>query len=280
MTTQNTHPIADAGDDRAVRSGVTVTLDASRSYDLEGHELIFTWFQLEGPTVALSNSRSARPEFMSPTTAALLRFSVLVSDGALVSYDEVLIRVVDTGPHTQLPPLTLRESVLPGSGVSDLVRAVDQVIREHLYEISIGVGEYMNPEAAPAHLLPWLAHHYRANLWDPILDEAVQRRLISDAWYYNTYRGSGAVLSRFAETVGFIYRLVFRTLPSGARAGVTVNITPFGEVVTSSEWRSYVRRAFLSLLPLRWAIDDVNIRQTYGFSVSARAALRRRRRHR
>ena len=83
----NTAPIADAGADRTITEYETVILDGSDSADPDGDALTFAWTQTEGPDVELSNANSATPSFEVPAVSepTTMRFSLVVSDGALTS---------------------------------------------------------------------------------------------------------------------------------------------------------------------------------------------------
>jgi hypothetical protein len=82
-TARNRAPIADAGADRTVTSGASVTLDASGSSDPDTDPLQYDWIQIDGPAVSLSGSDSAAPSFTAPvvTTPRTLTFELLVRDG-------------------------------------------------------------------------------------------------------------------------------------------------------------------------------------------------------
>ncbi len=87
-------PSVDAGVDRTVNEGASVTLAATAS-DLENQSLTYTWTQTGGPAVALSNASVASPSFTAPEglTNVSLTFQVAVSDGTSTTYDSVTIHV-------------------------------------------------------------------------------------------------------------------------------------------------------------------------------------------
>ena len=80
-TPANNLPVANAGLDRTVDTGVTVTLQGSGT-DLDGDTLTYLWEQLNtgAPTVTLSNNAVARPTFSAPTMPTILKFQLTVSD--------------------------------------------------------------------------------------------------------------------------------------------------------------------------------------------------------
>jgi len=59
-------PIADAGDDQTVNENTTVTLDGLSSVDPEGENLSYSWRQVVGPSVTLSDPAAEQPSFPSP----------------------------------------------------------------------------------------------------------------------------------------------------------------------------------------------------------------------
>ncbi len=97
----NSPPDADAGTDRAVEEGMTVTLDASQTSDPDGDAIVsYRWTQLSGRPVTLSHPASATATFVPPpvSDAETLGFRVTVADAAgLQASDDVEITVVDNG---------------------------------------------------------------------------------------------------------------------------------------------------------------------------------------
>jgi hypothetical protein len=59
-------PIADAGADQTVNENSAVTLDGLGSVDPEGQNLSYSWRQVVGPSVALSDPAAEQPSFPSP----------------------------------------------------------------------------------------------------------------------------------------------------------------------------------------------------------------------
>jgi len=79
----NVAPIASAGTNQTVTSGVTVTLNGTASSDPDGSVAGYAWSQTSGaPTVTLSSGTTSQPTFPAPTvtTAATLTFSLVVTD--------------------------------------------------------------------------------------------------------------------------------------------------------------------------------------------------------
>ncbi len=80
VTVVNRVPAADAGPDRGVRKGETVTLDGRGSEDLDGDLLAYTWRQTDGPAVSLTGGGTATPTFVA-RAAGVYRFELTVEDG-------------------------------------------------------------------------------------------------------------------------------------------------------------------------------------------------------
>jgi len=92
---ENTPPTADAGDDRNVVAGLTVTLRGSGSSDPCVDALTFSWTQTGGVAVALSDPTEAQPTFIVPDDAESLSFALTVDDGqAGVASASVTLTVV------------------------------------------------------------------------------------------------------------------------------------------------------------------------------------------
>jgi uncharacterized protein (TIGR03382 family) len=91
-------PNANAGPMQGAMFNVNVTLNASASTDPNGDTLTFSWTQLSGTAVTLTNPNTATPSFTTPGVPDLLVFQVTVSDpGGLSDTATVTIHVNATG---------------------------------------------------------------------------------------------------------------------------------------------------------------------------------------
>jgi hypothetical protein len=98
VTNVNQVPAADAGLDQTVDEGAAVTLQGTASGDPDGDALTYSWTQVGGPAVALSDPTSAVPAFTAPEVGpggATLVFQLVVSDGSASATDLVTITVRD-----------------------------------------------------------------------------------------------------------------------------------------------------------------------------------------
>jgi hypothetical protein len=94
---ENRPPVAEAGQNQRFLPGETVVLDGGASADPEAGGLTFSWSQVEGTPVTLSNPYTAQTSFTAPEVAAAgetLRFELTVTDdGGLMSQDTCLVTV-------------------------------------------------------------------------------------------------------------------------------------------------------------------------------------------
>ena len=96
LTVQNVAPTADAGSDQQWGVNQTVALNGSGSDD-NGDTLSYGWVRTGGPAVILSNPATPTPTFTTPDSAAVLTFTLTVTDtGNLTGTDTVVITVAST----------------------------------------------------------------------------------------------------------------------------------------------------------------------------------------
>ena len=120
VTADNDAPTADAGTNKTVDAGATVTLSGSGT-DPEEQPLTYSWRQTSsGTTVALSSTSVAAPTFTAPALreAEDLTFELTVSDGTLSTIATVTITVnaADTTPDAF--SFTEQTGVEPGADVT------------------------------------------------------------------------------------------------------------------------------------------------------------------
>ena len=90
----NSAPTANAGSDITAQLGMVVSLDGSGSIDPDNNTLTYAWTKLSGPTVTLSNAKTAQPSFAATATGTYV-FQLIVNDGTVDSTpDTVTITIV------------------------------------------------------------------------------------------------------------------------------------------------------------------------------------------
>ncbi len=119
----NLPPVAEAGPDQAVTSGVTVTLNGAGSYDPDGTIVSYAWTQTAGAPVVLGGANTATPSFTAPATAGTLSFRLTVTDNAGSSASAVVNIVVNMPPVANAgPDITVKSKsivTLNGTGSYD-----------------------------------------------------------------------------------------------------------------------------------------------------------------
>jgi len=123
-------PTADAGSDQLIKNRNIVMLNASNSYDPDNNISLYSWKQLEGPPIVLSNYKYVQPTFVPPklnvTSGHSLTFQLTVTDhGMLTSTDFCIINI----SNENLPPIAdagLDQNVNEGDNVSlDASNSID-----------------------------------------------------------------------------------------------------------------------------------------------------------
>ncbi len=101
----NTEPIAYAGQDQTVTEGARVTLDAEGSRDPDGDDITYSWDQMSGPEVALTDPETALATFTAPDVSevTVLTFRVAISDGTVGAADSMTVTVRPEVPVNRSP---------------------------------------------------------------------------------------------------------------------------------------------------------------------------------
>lgn len=110
----NIPPIAEAGPETTGTFTTIHTLDGSKSSDFDGHIQSYSWTQLSGPKVTLSDPSSAKPTFKQYEPAEsdqVYVFELVVSDGTDFSAPDTVSATV-TGYHNGPVPAGPREQVI------------------------------------------------------------------------------------------------------------------------------------------------------------------------
>ena len=97
VTWENEPPQANAGFDQTVNEESVVTLDGSYSLDIDDGIESYSWNQISGPAVILSNPASCQPTFMAPNVESdgvSLTFNLTVIDsGGLKNTDSCIVNI-------------------------------------------------------------------------------------------------------------------------------------------------------------------------------------------
>lgn len=98
LSISNQPPLANAGPDQNLSEGMTVTLSGANSTDPEGASLTYSWCQVSGTAVTLSNPNAIQTTFVPPNVGIngeTLGFQLTVTDsGGLQSADTCLVNVL------------------------------------------------------------------------------------------------------------------------------------------------------------------------------------------
>ena len=111
----NSPPVADAGQDQAVREGQTVTLNGAAT-DPDGDSLTYEWSH-DSTLDVIFNASLPVATFAAPQVDAdtTITFTLTVSDGLTNSTDTVLVTVKDASGDPDF--VTTWETVMPGESV-------------------------------------------------------------------------------------------------------------------------------------------------------------------
>lgn len=118
VTADNDAPVADAGLHQSVDPGTLVTLDGRGSFDPETEPLTYTWAQVGGPTVSLSDPTAVTPTFTTAVTHTVLTFTLTVADpGGLASAADMVTITVEAN-RIYLPLVIRNANARDATGAS------------------------------------------------------------------------------------------------------------------------------------------------------------------
>jgi len=130
VTWLNEPPQANAGPDQAADGGSVVTLDGSDSLDIDDGIVSYSWKQIRGPAVTLSDAALDQPTFTAPNVeldGVSLTFDLTVTDaGNLSDTDSCVVNITrQNQPPTAVVAPDYRETTgetlvtMDGSGSTD-----------------------------------------------------------------------------------------------------------------------------------------------------------------
>jgi len=115
----NQPPVVDAGDTQTMAKGVSVTLYGSATDPDSGDTLTYSWTQISGTAVTLSDPMTSQPTFPAPDSdeSIALEFQLTVTDnGGLQATDICIVNVTDGTIPTA--DAGANQNVLPGTSVT------------------------------------------------------------------------------------------------------------------------------------------------------------------
>ncbi len=99
-------PLASAGADREVQRGTPTYLSAQGSYHPQGHSFNFSWRQLGGELVQVSNPGAVQPLFVAPLEEQTLTFELTASSPETGLSTTDIVQIVVSNAPERVAPLT------------------------------------------------------------------------------------------------------------------------------------------------------------------------------
>jgi hypothetical protein len=99
-------PQSNAGLDQSVNVNDVVHLDGSKSKDVDGDTLTYSWIQTAGYPVTLTDKTIVNPQFTAPSNVDRLTFMLTVSDGSATSVPGIVNVYVGAPVPEPTPPPT------------------------------------------------------------------------------------------------------------------------------------------------------------------------------
>ncbi|MGA1863829.1 MAG: choice-of-anchor U domain-containing protein [bacterium] len=120
---ENLQPFANAGSDQTVNENVTIVLNGINSGDPDGTITDYSWEQISGHQVAISDSSNPEPTFISPYVSInenlIFKLTVTDNDG-LQATDFCVVTVLDSEPNNE-PVKPVINSPVNGTTETDLM---------------------------------------------------------------------------------------------------------------------------------------------------------------
>ncbi len=115
----NTAPVADAGPDQSVQIGATITLNGSRSTDVDRNPLTYDWSFVSmpaGSSAILSNPTAATPSLVADSAGAYV-IQLVVNDGMVNSTPDAVTIAVAAGNTAPVADAGPDQTVAAGASV-------------------------------------------------------------------------------------------------------------------------------------------------------------------
>lgn len=108
----NSPPVSNAGENVSANENQTVTLNGNKSFDNDGTISSYSWKQVHGENIALSNADTSEVSFIVPKKPDLLTFSLTVTDNDNAkSSDHIEVKINDSNS-----PLSKTNTIGGGGG--------------------------------------------------------------------------------------------------------------------------------------------------------------------
>ncbi len=176
-TGQNLAPIANAGDNQTVDEGTITQLNGTSSSDLNGDPLTYSWSQVGGIPVMLSDATMASPIFTSPSGLLqneVLSFELVVNDGQLDSIADNVTVLTQISVGSNVAPLATA-TASSESTEQTANNAIDNIIDGYPGDAyrewasaGQGAGAWINLNWGRSYTIDRIIIHDRPNLSDQI----------------------------------------------------------------------------------------------------------------
>jgi hypothetical protein len=217
----NTAPVAIAGEDQTAYAGEVITLDGSGSYDNNNDVLSYSWSQLSGPVVELTNSNSAAPSFTAET-AGSYEFELIVSDGILESQPDTVTIIIEDiiaptdneiqliAPENKMPVIDSLMFKWQAQGF-DIFKVQISYNGKRFNTIGFTKQEYFNVQEPLLKLLStdtvtqlyWRVVGKKTGNWPPVQSEIRRVYLVN-----NNYDGKGRYLKEIMQEIFSLFKII------------------------------------------------------------------------
>lgn len=146
--TDNSAPVAHAGDDQSIKKGEIVTLDGNRSTDADDDTLTHVWSMIYKPEesiATLSDAKSMNPTFTADVIGAYV-FELVVNDGLVDSQVDTVVKRLDSYHRSSLGVVTSNLTGLQWQDDDVPVQKSWQSALDYCSNLSLDGGDWMLPD--------------------------------------------------------------------------------------------------------------------------------------